>query len=87
MAHEHLPHGIAIQLCTDFDEASSKCSDPNHPDSERCPCRQLIDAIKAAKEAAFDEGWKMASQWGHRQDLVSDMDSPAYLRERAERIS
>jgi|GEM_PF-940329 len=36
---------------------------------------------------AFAEGWKMAADWANRDDLLPDMDSPQYAKERDERLA
>lgn len=37
--------------------------------------------------AAFAEGWRMAADWANRDDLLPDMDSPQYAKERDERLA
>jgi hypothetical protein len=37
-------------------------------------------------EAGFDAGWKTAANWAGRDDLLSDMDSPALKADRAAAI-
>ncbi len=32
----------------------------------------------------FELGWTVAAQWAEREDLISDIDSPAYVHDRAE---
>lgn len=36
---------------------------------------------------AFAEGWRMATDWANRDDLLPDMDSPQYAKERDERLA
>ena len=36
---------------------------------------------------AFAEGWRMAADWANRDDLLPDMDSPQYAKERDERLA
>jgi len=36
---------------------------------------------------AFAEGWRMAADWANRDDLLPDMDSPQYTKERDERLA
>lgn len=36
---------------------------------------------------AFDEGWRMAAEWAVRDDLVPDMESPQYAKERCDRLA
>ena len=31
---------------------------------------------------AFEEGWRLAAEWAKRDDLVDDIGSPAYIRDR-----
>lgn len=33
-------------------------------------------------QAAFAAGWRQAAAWANRSDLLADVDSPAYMRER-----
>lgn len=35
-----LPHAVAIQMCSDFDEGSQSCGDPNHSPVS-CTCLKL----------------------------------------------
>jgi hypothetical protein len=37
-------------------------------------------------EAGFDAGWKTAANWAGRDDLLSDMESPAFKADRAAAI-
>lgn len=37
-------------------------------------------------ERAFDAGWLMCARWANRDDLNSDMDSPAYQAQRAQHL-
>ena len=39
------------------------------------------------RERDFDAGWRTAANWMHRDDLLADMDSPAYLSDRAAAIA
>lgn len=60
--------------------------------------RQLQSAVESAPKAGltvadflvllqvFDEGWRMASEWGQSDHLLSDLESPQYLKERGERL-
>ena len=48
--------------------------------------RELIDRRRLAEEA-YKQGWFGAADWAHRDDLVDDVDSPAYNRERAARFA
>jgi len=41
----------------------------------------------AAPVDAFAEGWRMAADWANRDDLLPDMDSPQYTKERDERLA
>lgn len=34
----------------------------------------------------FDQGWLMACQWANRDDLIADMTSPQFTKERAQRL-
>jgi len=43
------------------------------------PAVQVVDA--------FAEGWRMAADWANRDDLLPDMDSPQYAKERDERLA
>lgn len=38
-------------------------------------------------ELAFDQGWRMAAEWANRDDLIPDMDSPHYAKERSDRLA
>jgi hypothetical protein len=42
--------------------------------------------IIARERIAFDKGWVGAARWAKRDDLLADLDSPAYLRERDEAL-
>lgn len=37
-------------------------------------------------EAAYEQGWIVASNWANRTDLIADTDSPAFEKERDERL-
>ena len=38
-------------------------------------------------QAAFAAGWRQAAAWANRSDLLADVDSPAYVRERDNAIA
>lgn len=40
-----------------------------------------------AIERAYELGWRRSAEWSKRDDLVSDIDSPAYKRERDEDLA
>ena len=59
-------------------------------------CRTVEAAHRIGQESpqpampvveAFAEGWKMAADWANRDDLLPDMDSPQYAKERDERLA
>ena len=45
---------------------------------------QLVDATEL--ESAYEQGWREAAEWANADDLVCDIGSPAYLKDRARRI-
>jgi len=53
---------------------------------EPCPdCNAPQPAVPVVE--AFAEGWRMAADWANRDDLLPDMDSPQYAKERDERLA
>lgn len=55
-----LPHAVAIEMCSDFDEASQNCGDPNHS-PESCTCLKLARAWrKMERDLAAAKEWREA---------------------------
>lgn len=46
----------------------------------------LLDEIEGLVKSAYESGWIACAGWAERDDLVFDTESPAYLRERKERV-
>ena len=46
---------------------------------------RLIARLRREQLEAYQQGWIAAATWANRDDLVLDIDSPAYLKERHER--
>ena len=38
-------------------------------------------------EQAYELGWRRSAEWSKRDDLLSDIDSPAYKRDRDEDLA
>lgn len=43
---------------------------------------QERDALRADAEKHYAAGWIAAAKWAERDDLISDIDSPAYIADR-----
>jgi hypothetical protein len=46
-------------------------------------CMSIVHFARTIEAEAFAAGWRTAAQWAARDDLISDIGSPAYLREAA----
>jgi hypothetical protein len=62
-----------------------------HPAFLDCPDPPIdgeppVAPIWAKQRVAYDLGWIACAHWAKRYDLLADMDSPAYLRERSEAL-
>ena len=44
------------------------------------------EAALKALCAAYEQGWLEAANWAQDRDIYADIDSPAYLADRAKRI-
>lgn len=44
--------------------------------------RYVVAPREPTPEQYYAEGWKHAAHWAAREDLISDLDSPAYEQER-----
>jgi aconitase B len=41
-----------------------------------------VEALRADAERHYAAGWIAAAKWAERDDLISDIDSPAYIADR-----
>lgn len=48
--------------------------------------RQYLEHLTLMQEC-IRQGWRMAARWAGRDDLLSDIGSPAYLKEMADFLS
>jgi len=37
-------------------------------------------------ESAYEQGWREAADWTNADDLICDIDSPAYIKDRDRRL-
>ena len=44
--------------------------------------RAEVEALRADAERHYAAGWRTAAKWAERDDLISDIDSPAYIADR-----
>ncbi len=58
---------------------------------DAAPAEAQGNAVQDGKDAqiaaAFDEGWRLCAQWSQRDDLLADMDSKPYKKNRCFRIA
>lgn len=69
-----LPHAVAIQMCSDFDEASYRCGDPNHSPIS-CTCMKLVMTWRTMQRdlaAAQEENAKLKA---HAEAMASAAQS------------
>lgn len=57
---------------------------PEHAGFDAWGNEQFVDGTSAD---IFDAGFQCGAHWAQREDLLGDMDSPAYLRDRAEALA
>jgi len=48
--------------------------------SDKLPER--VEALRADADKHYAAGWRTAAKWAERDDLISDIDSPAYIADR-----
>lgn len=83
-------HHLVCQKCNaSFD--LSLLADPHN----KCEDLALLRAAIAAHwnqqnshtREYYNMGWTAAAEWAKRDDLIADMDSPAYIKERNDKLN
>jgi hypothetical protein len=65
-----------------FAQIGAAIAATKQPMSRVAALRHSPGYAAARERIAFDKGWVAAARWAKRDDLLADLDSPAYLRER-----
>ena len=47
----------------------------------------MENLVVEATKASYEQGWRAASEWAKRDDLVFDIGSPAYDKDRKFRLA